>query len=319
MTLNPEAEHVLRCLEERNFARTHTLPLEQVRKAHLLRRQCYGNMTGSPVRSVRDLSIAGPHEPLPLRLYEPAASTGAVIVFFHGGGFVNGSIETHDYICRAVTNAVPAIVVSVGYRRAPETRFPGAAEDCYAALHWVSTHPSDLPRFDRLLVCGDSAGGNLAAATALMARDRDGPALAGQALLYPVLDGANFDRPSYRDNAVGYLLTRDAMRWLWTKYLPDAAEAHHPYASPVHADRLDGLPPALIVTAEYDPLRDEGEAYAAQLAAAGIPVTTCRFPGMIHGFMEIPLITSARPRALELLAAFVQGLHTAPGLPKSTP
>ena len=178
-------------------------------------------------------------------------------------------------------------MLSVDYRLAPEHRFPTAAEDAYAAAEWMSRQAPDLgvdPR--RIAVGGDSAGGNLAAVAALMARDRGGPPLSFQLLVYPVTDH-DLDTPSYRQNADGYLLTREAMRWFWNHYLGGTGAGHHPYASPLRAERLTGLPPALVQTAEFDPLRDEGEAYAWRLRAAGVPVTLTRYPGMIHGFQGL--------------------------------
>jgi acetyl esterase len=175
-------------------------------------------------------------------------------------------------------------VASVDYRLAPDTRFPGAVEDCFAATRWVVENAAALgadPR--RVAVAGDSAGGNLAAVVAQIARDRGTPPLRFQLLVYPVAD-ADFERASYRANADGYFLTRAAMQWFWDQYVPDAAERAHPYASPLRARSLAGLPPALVISAEFDPLRDEGEAYAEALRRAGVPVQCSRYDGQIHGF-----------------------------------
>jgi acetyl esterase len=243
--------------------------------------------SAEPVHEVRDLAAPGPAGDVPLRLYRPAADEPLpAILYFHGGGFVIGSLDTHDGTCRALANASGCAVVSVDYRLAPEHRFPAAPEDCWAALAWVAKEGAALGVDGaRLAVAGDSAGGNLAATAALLARAR-GPALRYQLLVYPVTDHA-FDTPSYRENGEGYFLSAAMMRWFWQQYLEDAGQGADPLASPLRATELAGLPPALVVTAEYDPLRDEGEAYAARLRAAGVPTELRRFPGQIHGFFSM--------------------------------
>jgi acetyl esterase len=200
---------------------------------------------------------------------------------------VIGNIDSHDALCRKLTNAIGCVTVSVDYRLAPEAKFPAAAEDCYAATQWVSEHAAPLgcdPK--RLAVCGDSAGGNLAAVVPLMARDRGKPPIAFQVMLYPCTDGS-LESGSMRELAEGYFLTRGAMNWFWNHYVRDHNDRTNPYAAPIHAPELKGLPPALIITAEYDPLRDEGEAYAAKLRTAGVPVTLTRYEGTIHGFVSM--------------------------------
>jgi acetyl esterase len=207
-----------------------------------------------------------------------------LLVYFHGGGWVLGGIETHDGVCRELANAAGCVVVSVDYRLAPEHKFPAAVEDCYAATQWAAAHAGDLGAdARRLAVGGDSAGGNLAAVVSQMAPDRGGPPIVFELLVYPVTTAA-FDTPSYRDNAEGYLLTAGDMRWFWNHYLNGPADADNPYASPLRATRLAGLPPALVITAEFDPLRDEGEQYAQRLEEAGVPTRLIRYDGMIHGF-----------------------------------
>jgi acetyl esterase len=205
-------------------------------------------------------------------------------VWFHGGGWVVGDLESADATARHLTVGANCVVVSVDYRLAPETKFPGPAEDCYAATKWVAQNAASI-NVDpgRIAVGGDSAGGNLAAAISLMARDRGGPPLALQLLVYPVTD-RDFSTESYIQNAEGYQLTRDSMVWYWEHYLKDDADAVNPYAAPLQAQDLRNLPPALVITAEYDPLRDEGEAYAHRLEAAGVNTTCTRYDGMIHGF-----------------------------------
>ncbi|TFG96842.1 MAG: alpha/beta hydrolase [Myxococcales bacterium] len=237
------------------------------------------------VAVVKDLEIPGPAGPIPLRVYRPSERTDLpVLVYLHGGGWAICSLETHDVSCRQLANAADCVVVSVDYRLAPEHRFPAAPEDSYAALDWTARNAASLggdPR--RLAIGGDSAGGNLTAAVSLMARDRKGPQLCHQLLIYPVTDHA-FDTDSYRENANAPILTREIMQGFWGHYLAREEDGRHPYASPLRAEDLSGLPPAHLITAEYDPLRDEGEAYARRLAAAGVPVVQRRYDGMIHGF-----------------------------------
>ncbi len=243
---------------------------------------------GEPVARVEDRTVPGPDAPVPVRIYTPEGSGPfPVMVFYHGGGWVIGSIDSHDALCRKLTNAIGCVTVSVEYRLAPEAKFPAAAEDCYAATVWTAENAAALgadPK--RLAVCGDSAGGNLAAAVPLMAKDRGKPAIAYQVLLYPCTDGS-LETGSMRELAQGYFLTRAAMVWFWNHYVRDDNDRKHPYAAPIHAPDLKGLPPALVITAEYDPLRDEGEAYAARLRQAGVPVTCTRYDGTIHGFVSM--------------------------------
>jgi len=241
-------------------------------------------MGGSPqeVATVRDLSAAS----VPVRVYAPSADQPLpALVFFHGGGWVKGSLQSHDVVCRAIANGAGCVVVSVDYRLAPEHQFPAAIDDAFASLQYVAAHAAELgidP--DRLAVAGDSAGGNLAAGVALLARDRGGPRLVHQLLIYPVTDH-NLDTASYLANADGFMLTREAMRFYWRHYLRSDADGDDPRASPLRASRFDGLPSALIITAEFDPLRDEGRAYASRLEAAGVPVTYSEYAGLVHGFV----------------------------------
>ncbi|MEX2207116.1 MAG: alpha/beta hydrolase [Myxococcota bacterium] len=240
-----------------------------------------------PIGSVENRSIPGPAGSLPVRVYTPRKrEPGAlpVLAFFHGGGFVIGDLDSHDGTCRALANAARCAVVAVDYRLAPEAKFPAAAEDCYAATCWIAEHAGALGiDASRIAVGGDSAGGNLAAVTALLARDRRGPRLTHQLLVYPVIDCA-FETASYRENAEGYFLTREMMRWFWHHYLDKPEQAADPYASPIRAATLSGVAPATVITAEYDPLRDEGEAYASRLLEEGVPTTVTRYDGVIHGF-----------------------------------
>jgi len=240
------------------------------------------------VHSKEDLDIAGPSGRLPIRLYTPVQILSqGMLVYFHGGGWVIGDVATHDGLCCALANAAGCRVVSVDYRLAPEHKYPAAAEDAFAATQWAVTHAAELGAdAPRVAVGGDSAGGNLAAVGALMARDRAAFRLAHQTLIYPVTNYA-FDTDSYRENAEGYLLSRADMQWFWGQYLARPEQGSEAYASPLQAVDLRGLPQALIITAEHDPLRDEGEAFARRLAEAQVPVTLQRYEGMIHAFIRL--------------------------------
>jgi acetyl esterase len=248
------------------------------------------------VSRIENRTIPGPDgDDLPIRLYwpeeaDPAARPGPAVVYFHGGGHVVGSLESHDLTSRNLCVDSGCLTVAVDYRLAPEHKFPAAPEDCYAATQWVAANAAELgidPT--RIAVAGESAGGNLAIATALMARMRGGPALAFQVLIYPVADYA-FDTQSYRTYADGYgILSARGMEWFREHYLRDDADRSDPLASPLRAD-LTGLPPALVVTAECDVLRDESIALADKLAAAGVPVEHVDFPGMIHAFYSLAAI-----------------------------
>ena len=240
------------------------------------------------VARVEDLTLDLPGRSIAARLYVPggAASPAPLVVYFHGGGWVLGTLETHDGTCRALARASGAAVLSIDYRRAPEHRYPAAAEDCYAAVCWARDHAAALGCDGaRLAVAGDSAGGNLAGAVAIMARDRGGPALRHQLLLYPVTDD-DYSLPSYAENGGGeFYLGQAAMEWFWGHYLGGQSDA--PLAKIAHTPNLAGLPPATVLTAQYDPLRDEGMAYAARLAQAGVSVDAAVAPGMIHGFFSM--------------------------------
>jgi acetyl esterase len=239
------------------------------------------------VDSISDHLAPGAAGALPVRLYHPAHGEQLpLLVYFHGGGWVTGSVDVADTPCRALANATRCAVASVEYRRSPETKFPGPAEDCYAATCWLSDHARELGADPgRLVVCGDSAGGNLATVVAMMSRDRGGPDIAQQVLLYPTLAPTQRrDLPSHHDNAEGYGLRRSEMEWFWDHYLATPEAGLDPYAAPLLAEDLSRLPPAFIVTAEFDVLRDEGTAYAERLRAAGVSAETLVVPGLIHGF-----------------------------------
>ncbi|MFD9032297.1 alpha/beta hydrolase [Streptomyces sp. NPDC059567] len=253
------------------------------------------------VGSVEDRTVPGPEgaPPLPVRVYRPEgdARPRPTTVFFHGGGWVLCGLDTHDRTCRTLCRESGAVVVSVDYRLAPEARFPAPVEDAYAALLWAAAHIAELGGEPAaLVVAGDSAGGNLAAAAALLARDRRGPALARQVLIYPATDMAGA-HASYRTNGAGYYLTAAHMRWYRDHYLGPDGDPRHPLASPLRAE-LAGLPPAHVVTAGCDPLCDEGRAFAAALAAAGVEVTEDHHPGMFHSFLALHEYLGASARAV---------------------
>ncbi len=257
------------------------------------------------VGRVEDRRIPGPGGDIPLRIYVPDGSGPfAVMMNFHGGGWVIGDNDTADAQCREMCRRAGVAVVSVDYRLAPEHRYPAAADDCYAATVWAAANAGSFNADgSRIAVGGDSAGGNLAAVVAQMARDRKAPAIRFQLLLYPVTN-ARFDTGSYIDNGAGYFLTRDTMLWFWDQYAPDELQRMQPYASPLQASDLSGLPPALIMTAEYDPLRDEGEDYAARLIKAGVPTQCIRQMGLIHGFFaQSQTVPAALPPMVQACAA----------------
>ena len=286
MPLDPQAQSLVDAMAKLNLKPIEDSTPEEARESMRSRTATLGPFPD--VAAVTDRRVPVQGAEITVRLYAPAgAGPHPALVFYHGGGWVIGDLDTHDGLCRTLSNAAGCIVASVDYRLAPETKYPAAAEDSYAALVWLAANAARLgidPR--RIAVGGDSAGGNLSTVVALMARDRKGPALAAQILIYPVTDH-NLDTPSYHENATGYVLTRETMRWFWRHYLVREEQGQEPLASPLRAASLAGLPPALVITAACDPLRDEGEAYAARLRDAGVPVTLTRYDGMFHGFIRM--------------------------------
>jgi acetyl esterase len=253
------------------------------------------------VGPVIERDMQGPGGSLPLRVYTPRGEGPfPLMVFFHGSGFVLCSLDTHDAMCRNLCAGAGCVVVSVDYRLAPEHNFPAASDDCLAATQWVADNAAALSGdAGRIMVAGDSAGGNLAAVTALRARDENGPRVIGQMLIYPVTDYFQPATRSMTENAEGYGLTRDGMIWFWNHYVHSAGDGVHPHAAPLRAATLAGLPPALVVTAQYDPLRDEGEHYAARLREHGVPVEMKRWDGMNHGFFFFPGIVDKATAAID--------------------
>lgn len=292
MSLDPEIAQILGPLDA-GFPQVEMMTGPQARAA--VRARIRQPDTSVPVGRVEERIIAGPATDLRIRIYWPTATFEApvpIVVFAHGGGFVFCDLDSHDDLCRRMCNGVGALVISVEYRLAPENPWPAAPEDVYTATVWASHNAHQLGGDpDRVVIAGDSAGGNLAAVTTLLARDRGGPTLSAQLLIYPVV-AADFDTTSYRDFASGYYNTRAAMQWYWAHYVPNHADRKHPFAAPLHAD-LAGLPPAVVVTANYDPLATEGTHYANLLAAAGIPVIHRSYPA-VHGFLSISSLTVAR-------------------------
>ena len=276
-----------------------------------LLRQFPAPVLNPPIHAVRDLKVPGAAGEITVRLYTPSATRPLPLtVFFHGGGFVICNIDMYDDLCKFLANFSGCAVASVEYRLAPEAPFPAPLEDCYGALEWLAANGAEYGLDTaRLAVAGDSAGGNLAAACALLARDRHGPALRYQGLIYPALD-PECASESQHALAKGYMLGRDTMQWFWGHYLKAPADRTNPLASPLLA-QLKGLPPATVITAEFDPLRDEGEAYADQLRAAGVEVTARRFLGMIHGFASLPYLTPVANRAVADVACDLRGALTA--------
>jgi acetyl esterase len=282
-TLDPQADKFLRYLAELGTPALSSLSVPEVRWVVRGWRQF---MAPGPAEvRVTDDVIPGPEGLLNVRVYQPSGGGDGplpIFVYLHGGGWATGDIEMGDPLCRTVAAEAGVVVLSLGYRLAPEAPYPAALEDAHAALLWARDHAGDIGGDPtRLAVGGDSAGGNLAAGVALMARDRGGPALAYQLLLYPPCDAA-MDTVSYRQNGEGFLLDAEWMEWFWRHYLA-GRDGSAPYASPLRAPDLRGLPPAFVATTEFDPLRDEGEAYAARLAEAGVPVEVDRVAGQIHG------------------------------------
>lgn len=299
LALDPESAALIAAARAAGFPPVSTLTADEARHYANLRFALAAAAEPEAVAQVADIRIDGDATQMAARIYNPAAaSSRPTIVYFHGGGWVVGSLDSHDALCRALANEVGAVVLSVDYRLAPDVRFPAPAEDAYAATVWAATNVAQLGGDrSRIIVAGDSAGGNLAAAAALIARDYGGPSIAAQVLIYPVTD-AYFETGSYREYAEGYNLRREDMMWYWRQYLLSPADGDNSYASPLRDMNLAGLPPAVVVTAGFDPLRDEGEAYAAAMNVAGVPVVLRRYPGSIHGFMRSPRALAAGRLAL---------------------
>jgi acetyl esterase len=292
VTLHPQARAVLDLVAAAGEVAPSDEHLAEIRAGYaMLVTMCAG--PAEPVTDVRDLEIAGPGGPIPLRVYRPGDDALLpVVVFFHGGGWTIGSIDDYDPVARQIANRSGALVVSVGYRLAPEHPHPAALDDCWVATNWVAEHGAEIGGdSSRFALMGDSAGGNIAAVLAQRCSREGGPRPALQVLVYPVVD-CDLDTASYRENGQGYLLDKDQMRWFFDCYTRGGSALDDSTVSPLRTARLSSADlrlaaPALVITAEYDPLRDEGEAYAKALRTAGVEVTHTRYDGMIHAFFGL--------------------------------
>ncbi len=258
-----------------------------------------------PMLHVEDRSIPGPLGSIPVRVYRPTDEPKLpMVLYYHGGGFTFGDLDTHDALCRKISNHSGAIVISVAYRLAPEHVFPAAVEDAYAALEWAAQKGGEISGDSgRIAVAGDSSGGNLAAVVALKSRDLNGPKILLQVLYYPTINMADLRTKSMEEFAEGYFLTRALAQFNYSQYIPTAAERSLPYASPILASDHRGLPPALIIVAGFDPLRDSEEAYARKLADAGVPMRLSHYEGVVHGFLSFPFVRKADKAIDESAAA----------------
>ena len=306
--LDPEIQPIVDLMESAPGPPAHRVPIAQARAAHDREAEVLSG-PGEEVAEVRDVHAPGPGGPVRVRLFRPAAAgILPLVAYAHGGGWVLGSLDSFDTLCRALANASGALVASIEYRLAPEHPFPAAAEDVRAAVRWLAANAVALGAdAARIAIAGDSAGGNLAAVTARRLRDEGGPPLRMQALIYPVCD-SGLNTPSYRENGSGFGLSAESMRRFWELYL-DGADGRDPDASPLRAADLTGVPPAYVVTVSRDVLRDEGEAYANALERAGVPVTLRRYDGPVHGFFRWLARTELSRRAVgEVAAALRAGL-----------
>ncbi|RED23001.1 acetyl esterase [Rhodopseudomonas thermotolerans] len=289
--LDPDAAAVYRAFQDAGRPAYETLTADEAR-AYYSAARLVSNPEARELASVQELAIPGPAGDISARIYTPKAlrqdnGLAPALVFFHGGGWVIGDLDTHDVVCRAIADDGQLVVISIDYRLAPEHKFPAAVDDAIAATGWIASHAKKLgidP--ERLCVGGDSAGGNLSAVVALHARDHGGPLLAGQVLIYPATD-FSMRHASHSEPETSVLLTHSVIRWFRDHYLSGAQDADDWRASPARAETLAGLPPAFVVTAGADPLRDEGDEYARRLADAGVPVVHRTYPGQFHGFFTM--------------------------------
>jgi acetyl esterase len=311
--LDPAVRQLLEAAEAEGNPPLESFSPEEARKLAIESLKTAGG-TPEPVRSIENLRIPGPDCEIPIRIYTPdAPAPRPALVYFHGGGWVVCDLDTHDVVCTAIAHRAGAVVIAVDYRLAPEHKFPAAVTDSYAATAWVASNAKKLgidPK--RISVGGDSAGGNLAAVVSLKSRDQDGPAIELQVMVYPVTDLSSFATPSYQEFGENHYLTKSEMEWFRDHYLRSMEDARDPHASPLLVLDLSGLPPALIITAECDPLRDEGEAYAKRLANDGVPVKYTCYPGMIHPFFSLSGAIPQAFDAIQQVANAVAGLAPSP-------
>jgi acetyl esterase len=310
--LDPDAAAVYKAFQEAGRPPYETLSPAEAREFYLAAR-FVANPEPPELARVEPLDIPGPHGAIPARVYTPknprqSGGLAPVLVFFHGGGWVIGDLDSHDVVCRQLADAGRQKVISVDYRLAPEHKFPAAVDDAIAATAWIADQATRLGiDAARLTVGGDSAGGNLAAVVAISARDGNGPGIAGQLLIYPATESA-MTHPSHREPQTSILLTHSVIRWFYDHYLDSAADIHDWRASPARAKTLVGLPPAYVLTAGGDPLRDEGDEYAKRLKGAGVPVTYRHFPGQFHGFFTMGKLLPQANVAVREIGAWLQAL-----------
>jgi acetyl esterase len=308
---HPQVQAVLDVLHSNGVPPTHGLSVESARDAFAL---FFADEGSEPVADIRELSFVGPESDVPVRIYEPEGERPhPMCVFFHGGGWVLGDLDCYDNVCTRLANRAGCLVVSVEYRLAPGHPFPAAPADCYAATEWAIENAGQLGGDrDRVAVAGDSAGGNLAAVISLMARDRDGPDITHQGLIYPAVNPGGLETPdSYEENAEGYFLELESMEWFFERYIGDPIDERNPYAFPLQARDLADLPPATIVSAGFDPLRDEDFAYEQRLDEAGVPISHHHFEDMIHGFCSMTDELDAAEEGLDAIAdGLSEGLGT---------
>jgi acetyl esterase len=313
VTLDPDSAAVFKAFQEANRPAYESVSPAEAREFYLQAR-FVSNPEPPELRSVEPLAIPSPAGSIPARVYTPiklrkANDLAPCLVFFHGGGWVIGNLDTHDVVCRKLADEGQLIVISVDYRLAPEHKFPAAVDDAVAATQWIAGNAKQLGiDASRLMVGGDSAGSNLAAVVAISARDGGGPAIAGQVLIYPAVDFA-MTHPSHREPETSILLTHSVIKWFRDHYLNSAADAQDWRASPARIKTLAGLPPAYVLTAGADPLRDEGDEYAQQLKQAGVAVTYRTFPGQFHGFFTMGKLLRQANVAASEIAAWLRALN----------
>jgi acetyl esterase len=283
MPLSPEYQAMFEQLAANGpVPKLSELPIAVAREGYRLSRPVNPDLA---IHAIENRTIDGPLGNIPIRIYRPAGDgLFGTLVYFHGGGWVIGDLDTCDSVCREIATLAGVVVVSVDYRLAPEHVFPAAVNDCYAAVLWAAEHATELAGNGKIGVAGESAGGTLATVMAQMTRDQGGPALAFQGLFYPVVE-ADMNRQSWSDNGAGYLLETAIMQWFWETYCATVTDRDDPRTAPIKAANLANLPPALVLTAEYDPLRDEGEAFGEALQAAGSKAQIMRCEGLVHDFL----------------------------------
>ncbi|WP_227356342.1 alpha/beta hydrolase [Haladaptatus salinisoli] len=301
--LDAELATVIDEIEAMGIPEWHELSVESARR---IEDELFTTGGGPEMEVVRDFAFDGPGGEVPIRVYSPSTDERLpTLVYYHGGGWVLGTLDSVENICRELAMRAECIVVSVDYRLAPRHTFPAAVDDAYAALEWVARNADVLGSDGRISVGGTSAGGNLAAVTALRVREQNGPDITRQLLLYPITDFA-FDTDSYQANAGGPLLTRADMEWFWNRYLRSSVDGYNPFASPLRMNDLSGVAPATVVTAGFDPLRDEGAAYADRLANDGVDVEHLHYPTMAHGFLSLSDDVTVADEALDAVARSIE-------------